>query len=1012
MELAAGVLIRERYRLERLIGQGGMGVVWAGEDVVAHGPVALKFLQDGAGDPDAAKRLMREARAVSAVRHPNVVQTLEVLELEDGSPVLIMELLTGESLRELLQRTPRLSLRELAEIMVPVVSAVGAAHALGIVHRDLKPENIFVARSGPDRIVKILDFGIAKLTALDGDAMRSTGNTTGAVLGTPAYMAPEQVFGESDLDHRADIWALGLILYQGLSGVLPTEGTNVGQVLKNVLARPFEPLEQLVPEVPAGVARLVARMLSRERSDRPEDLREVLEILAPHAGERAPDFGPPAAAIPIAAPPTAVVHTDVAMAPTLREPPRRRLPGRRAAGGAVAALAAAGLAVLGWPRSSPPVRPPAVVRSPLDAPDSRLACPILAASGVDGPAGWLGAAAAATVCERARVILGGRPERTLVPAELLDLPRRPVDDFPADRYDADDARPSSLAQARRRASAYLAGSVARTPRGFEVALEFDTADGVERARSAGSGPGLSEAVRAAMTPLVRPDLLAMATRLDPVIAAWERTSDVEAALARLDVNLAMAQNAGRLEQECDRFAQVSSRAGELGPAWRWLCAFTMGRQPTKVALDEADQTPPGIATRWRLRHFLERNDAPGTADRLHALYEGDTTSWGRSLLAATEACVAQPVDPRRAAAMAIIAVEQEPKNPSGERCNPWGELVAVMRDTPSPENVLRAMRAWVPWSSISWSMQARTTGDPVESLIPWRRAYAMSPFDTSVADGYASALLAAGKIDDARGVARTLGTGHLPVHVVESDLLELRIEASQAQFRTALDQARTALDSALDDAGWVRAQRLEIAGRALELASILGTAHAEADELVVRFVDPYPTVLDGAALASPATIAAICGLASPGPSARCFAQVRALREQLSAGVTHETDQLLRGAESYATHDFAEAATAWRPLLRGSATLAAALPDAMAEVFNDTGDLELAERVDRTVMEAAPRLGGATLGHVRAARRAARRGQAAVARDLASGVIRAWQFADELPPAVTEMRRLLEQLRTR
>src|SRR5215510_7676593 len=224
MEIAAGSLIGERYRLERVIGRGGMGVVWAAEDIVTQQRNALKFLKDGVGDPDAPRRFLREARAASAVRHPNVVRTLDVLELEDGSPVLVMELLEGESLREMLRREQKIPLGELAEILVPVVSAVGTAHALGIVHRDLKPENIFLSR-GPagERVVKILDFGIAKLTALDGEAMRSTGITTSTVLGTPAYMAPEQVFGESDLDHRADIWALGLLLYQCLSGVLPTE---------------------------------------------------------------------------------------------------------------------------------------------------------------------------------------------------------------------------------------------------------------------------------------------------------------------------------------------------------------------------------------------------------------------------------------------------------------------------------------------------------------------------------------------------------------------------------------------------------------------------------------------------------------------------------------------------------------------------------------------------------------------------------------------------------------------
>jgi serine/threonine-protein kinase len=294
-ELAPGVVIGARYRLERLLGEGGMGAVWSAEDTATGQRCALKLMKDPAGDPEAHKRFLREGRAASAVRHPNVVGILDVLEPEGEPPAIAMELLEGESLRAMLGRAQKLPLDELVEIMVPVVSAVGAAHALGIVHRDLKPENIFLARmAAGERVVKVLDFGIAKLTALDGEAMRSTGITTGAVLGTPAYMAPEQVFAEKDLDHRADIWALGIIFYECLSGVCPTEGDNVGQVLKHVVARPFEALSQIVPDLPEELSHLIARMLARDRSQRPVDLHEVLEVLEPFAGTPGIQFGTPA----------------------------------------------------------------------------------------------------------------------------------------------------------------------------------------------------------------------------------------------------------------------------------------------------------------------------------------------------------------------------------------------------------------------------------------------------------------------------------------------------------------------------------------------------------------------------------------------------------------------------------------------------------------------------------------------------------------------------------------------
>src|ERR1051325_1421415 len=369
MELASGDLVAARYRLERRIGEGGMGGVWGAEDAVAHGRVALKLLKDVAGDPDAPKRVVRGGRAAAPVRHPSLGPTRDAIDLGDGSPVLVMELPDGESLRERLRREPRIAVRELAAIMVQVVSAVGAAHALGIVHRDLKPENIFLCH-GPTAVpvVKILDFGIAKLTALDGEARRSTGLTTGAVLGTPEYMAPEQVFAEADLDHRADIWALGLIIYQCLSGVLPTQAGSVGQVLKNVLARPFEPVERIVDGVPSELAQLVARMLSRERAARPGALREVLAIPEPIAAIEAPRFAAPAAAVRG----SAVTLLPGAM-------PRQRWLSRSAARGIVAAVAVLVLGGAGWRwlRSDAPVVPD----SPLAGPSARLALPVLDASG-------------------------------------------------------------------------------------------------------------------------------------------------------------------------------------------------------------------------------------------------------------------------------------------------------------------------------------------------------------------------------------------------------------------------------------------------------------------------------------------------------------------------------------------------------------------------------------------------------------------------------------------------------
>jgi len=270
-----------------------MGVVWAATHSVTRKQVALKFLAPDATSPEARRRFLREARAAVAVRHPSIIDIYDFLELDDGSPVMVMELLSGESLAGRLQRELRLPLEEAASILLQVAAAVGSAHSAGVVHRDLKPENIFLAGGSIER-VKVLDFGIAKLTALEGDAARSADLTvSGAILGTPFYMAPEQVFGEREIDHRADIWALGLILYECLSGVLPTRASNFGQIFRIITAGTIPPLADLIADIPPEVAGLVGRMLSRDRNARLADLRLVADVLAPHASASVPGFGPP-----------------------------------------------------------------------------------------------------------------------------------------------------------------------------------------------------------------------------------------------------------------------------------------------------------------------------------------------------------------------------------------------------------------------------------------------------------------------------------------------------------------------------------------------------------------------------------------------------------------------------------------------------------------------------------------------------------------------------------------------
>ncbi|HXI59776.1 MAG TPA: serine/threonine-protein kinase [Polyangia bacterium] len=295
--LSAGTVIAQKYRLTAHLGAGGMGVVWAAQEIQTGAPRALKFLRpgaDGPEDPDAVKRFLREARAAAAVRHPHVVAIHEVLQLPDGRPVMVMELLTGESLRQRLIREGGMSLEKAASILLPVASAVGAAHQQGIVHRDLKPDNIFLGAGPGASTVTVLDFGIAKVTRLDSSVTQSVGLTgTGEVMGTPNYMAPEQVFGERDVDHRCDVWALGVIMYECLTGILPTRAANIGQVFKLIVAGGIKPLDSVLPGTAPPVVELVHRMLARRRDLRPFDLNEVASLLGRYTTVTVPAFGAP-----------------------------------------------------------------------------------------------------------------------------------------------------------------------------------------------------------------------------------------------------------------------------------------------------------------------------------------------------------------------------------------------------------------------------------------------------------------------------------------------------------------------------------------------------------------------------------------------------------------------------------------------------------------------------------------------------------------------------------------------
>ena len=272
----AGTLLGGRYLLDRIVGEGGISVVWAARDLHMGRDVALKILK--AELPEFAGRAAREGALTKLLKHPNIVQIREVLKLSPNSPpILVMDLLIGEPLDRFLERRHFVGAREALTILLPLTDAVRAAHARGVLHRDLKPSNVFLARETPgaEPVTMLLDFGLAKLLHEGSGNTLEALTRSGTLVGTPHYMAPEQLYGDGPIDLRADVWAVGAIAYECLTGRRPVEGKSYGQIVRNMTKNEISPID--AADVPPELARLVMRMLAHDRDLRPKDLNECFE---------------------------------------------------------------------------------------------------------------------------------------------------------------------------------------------------------------------------------------------------------------------------------------------------------------------------------------------------------------------------------------------------------------------------------------------------------------------------------------------------------------------------------------------------------------------------------------------------------------------------------------------------------------------------------------------------------------------------------------------------------------
>jgi eukaryotic-like serine/threonine-protein kinase len=292
MSLSTGDIIDGKYRIVRLIGEGGMGAVYEAENMRIHRKVAIKVLHAGVAQTgEAVSRFEREAQAAGRIGSEHIVEVLDLGNLPSGDRYMVMEFMDGDSLSGRIRSRTRLTPNEIYPIMHQLLEALAAAHGAGIIHRDLKPDNVYLlkTRGGKADFVKLLDFGISKFNQLSGDSGFSM-TRTGAVMGTPYYMAPEQAKGSRELDHRVDLYAAGVILYEAVTGEVPFNADTFNELLFKIVLEAAKPVEQVVPNIDPNFAAIVNKSMAREPSQRFQTAREFQQTLEQWAAGAGPQF--------------------------------------------------------------------------------------------------------------------------------------------------------------------------------------------------------------------------------------------------------------------------------------------------------------------------------------------------------------------------------------------------------------------------------------------------------------------------------------------------------------------------------------------------------------------------------------------------------------------------------------------------------------------------------------------------------------------------------------------------
>jgi serine/threonine protein kinase len=285
MPVAIGDILAGKYKVESVLGIGGMGIVVAARHIQLDQKVALKFLLPQAmQSPEAVERFQREARSAVRLRSEHVAKVTDVGVLETGAPYMVMEFLAGADLSHVVAATGAITIDEAVHFVLQACEAIAEAHSLGIIHRDLKPQNLFVTRRVDGKpLIKVLDFGISK--TLDTQAGLSLTRTS-SIMGSPLYMSPEQMRSSKNVDARSDIWGLGVILYELLTGRVPFEAEAIPELCLKVVQDPAEPPRSIRPDVPEGLSAVVLKCLEKDPAMRFENVADLAAALEPYTEVR------------------------------------------------------------------------------------------------------------------------------------------------------------------------------------------------------------------------------------------------------------------------------------------------------------------------------------------------------------------------------------------------------------------------------------------------------------------------------------------------------------------------------------------------------------------------------------------------------------------------------------------------------------------------------------------------------------------------------------------------------